>query len=59
MGWVEYVARTGKKRNVCRVLVGNPQRKNHFEELWLDGIVVLKLTLKKWDGKPYTGSGRG
>jgi hypothetical protein len=36
-----------KKRNEYRGLVGNPQRKNHFEDVCLDGVIILKFILKK------------
>jgi hypothetical protein len=29
MRWAKHVARMGKKKNACRVLVGKPEGKNH------------------------------
>jgi hypothetical protein len=40
----------GEKINVCRVLVGKPEGKNHLEDLGVDGRITLKWTFKKWDG---------
>jgi len=41
MGWVGHVARMGEKRNVCSVLVGNPEGKRPLRRgrhIWEDNI---------------------
>jgi len=42
MKWVGYVARMGEMRNAYRVLVGKPERKNHAEDLGVDGRMMLE-----------------
>jgi hypothetical protein len=37
MGWAGHVARMGEGRNVYRVLVGKPERKNHLKDQGVDG----------------------
>jgi hypothetical protein len=39
MRWAEHVARMGEKRNVCRLLVGKPERKRTTRKTrhrWVD-----------------------
>jgi hypothetical protein len=45
MRWAGHVARMGEGRNMCRVLVGNPEGKNHLKDQGPDGRMVLKWTL--------------
>jgi len=40
----------GDRRGVCKVLVGKPNGKRPFEDLGIDGRVILKWIFKKWDG---------
>jgi hypothetical protein len=37
MRWAGHVACMGEGRNLCRVLVGKPERKDHLEDQGLDG----------------------
>jgi len=60
IGWVGLVARMGKKRSVCRVLVGKPEGKNHLEYPGVDGRIILRWIFRKWDvgyGLDCFGSG--
>ena len=34
---------------------GDLRERNHFEDLGVDGSIVLKWILKKWDGEAWTG----
>jgi len=60
IGWVGLVAHMGKKRSVCRVLVGKPEGKNHLEDPGVDGRIILRWIFRKWDvgyGLDFSGSG--
>jgi hypothetical protein len=37
------------------VLVGSLNIRNHLEDLGVDGRILLKCILKKWDEKTWTG----
>jgi hypothetical protein len=49
MRWVGHVARTGDRRNAYRVLVGRPAGRKHLEDLGVDGSIMLKCILNKWN----------
>jgi hypothetical protein len=40
----------GERRGACRVLVGKSEGRDHFEDIDIDGMIILKCILKKWDG---------
>jgi len=39
------------RRGAYRVLVGKPEGKNNFEDLGVDGNIILKWIFRKWDGE--------
>jgi len=45
----------GKMRNAYTILVRKPEGKRPFEDLGVDGRVILKLILGKQGGKLWTG----
>jgi hypothetical protein len=50
MRWAGHVARMGERRGVYRVLVGQPERRDHLEEPGKDGRIILRWSFRKWDG---------
>jgi hypothetical protein len=43
-------------KGVYRVLVGKPEGKGHLEILDVDGMILLRWILRKWDVWAWTGS---
>jgi hypothetical protein len=39
----------GQRRGAHRVLVGKPEGRNHFEDPGVDGRIILKCILEKWN----------
>jgi hypothetical protein len=42
-------------RDAYRVLVGKPEGFYHLEEPGIDGTILLKWIVEKWDGRAWTG----
>jgi hypothetical protein len=42
MTWAEHIARIGKKRNACRILVRKPERKRYDGVVWT-GVIWLRI----------------
>jgi hypothetical protein len=55
MRWAGHVARMGEKRNAYRLLVGNPEGKNHQEDQDIGYWIILGWILERWDGLMWTG----
>jgi len=54
---VQRVECMGERRGVYRVLVGILKGRDHLEEdLGRDESIILKLILRKWVGRVWTGS---
>ena len=51
-----HVARMGERRGVYRVLVGKPEGKNHLGDPGIDGKIILRWILRKYDVVVWTGS---
>ena len=49
MRWVGRIAWLGKRRNAYRSLVGKPKHRVCFEDLRVNGKIMLKWDLKKWN----------
>ena len=56
MRWAGHVARMGDRRGVYRDLVEKPKGKNHLGDPGVDGRIVLRWILRKWDVGVWTGS---
>jgi hypothetical protein len=48
--WAGYVARMGEERNVYKVLMGNPEGKNHLEDQGVDGRMGSEWILERLAG---------
>jgi hypothetical protein len=49
MRWAGHVARKKEKRNAYRILVGNPEGKNHSEDQGVGEWTILKWILERSD----------
>jgi len=49
MRWAGYVARRGDRRGAYRVSMARPYENDQFEDLSIDGRIILKHVLKNWD----------
>jgi hypothetical protein len=47
MKWADHVARMEGMRIVLKMLVGKPERKNHWEDQGVDGSIILEWILEK------------
>jgi hypothetical protein len=45
MRWAGHVARMGEGRGVYRILIGRPERRDHWEELGVGRRIILRWTL--------------
>jgi len=39
----------GERRGLYRVLMGNLREREHFEDLGIDGGIILRWIFRKWD----------
>jgi len=44
-----------KRRGVNRILVGKPERNNHWGDPDVDGRIILRWIFRKWEGVVGTG----
>jgi hypothetical protein len=51
MRWVGHVARMEEMRNSYNILIGKSERKNHLEDLGIDGGIILEWILEKQSEK--------
>jgi hypothetical protein len=45
----------GDRGGVYRVLEGNLRKRNHVEDLGVDGTIILKRIFKNWDREAWIG----
>jgi hypothetical protein len=55
MRWAGHVECTGEGRNVYRILMGNPEGKDHLEVQGVDGRMGPKWTLGRLAGGVWSG----
>jgi len=49
MGWAGHVARMRESIGAYRVLVGKSEGKDHLENPGVDGSMIFRWILRKWD----------
>ena len=57
MRWARHVARMGEERGVYRVLVWKTEGIDHWEDLGVDGWIILGWISRRWDVGILTGLG--
>jgi hypothetical protein len=58
MRWAGHAARMGKKRNICRILVGKPEGKRPLRRPRHRWWIILKWILERSDGVVWCGLDR-
>ena len=48
--WAGHVARIGRRDLYTGFWLGNLRERDHWEDLGVDGRIILKFIFKKWDG---------
>ena len=59
MRWARHVARMEEGRVVHKVLVGNLRERYHWGDQDVDGRIILRWILRKWEGEWVVGTGWG
>jgi hypothetical protein len=49
MRWAGYVVRMGERGVMYRVLWGNLREKDHLGDPGIDGRIILRWILRKWE----------
>ena len=55
MRWPDHVAHMEEGRGVQKVLVRKPEGKSHWGNQDIDGRIILRWILRKWEGVVGTG----
>jgi hypothetical protein len=50
MNWAGYVAPMKQREEYGRFWLGNLKEEDHLEDPGIDGRIILKWIIKKWDG---------
>jgi len=64
MRWVRHVAHTGERRGIHRVLVGNPEERDHLGDPGINGRIIFRWIFRKryiglWTGSIWLRMGTG
>jgi hypothetical protein len=57
MRWAGHVERMGEEKGVYRVIGGNLRERDHWRDTGVDGRIILRWILRKWDVRLWTGLG--
>ena len=57
MRWAGHVARMGAKRVCIGSWCGNRRERDHWEDIGLDGWIILGWISRRWDVGVWTGLG--
>jgi hypothetical protein len=49
-------SRCGERKGLSRVLVKKPEGRDHLGDTGVDGRIILRWILRKWDVRVWTGS---
>ena len=54
------MAHMGDWKGACRVLVGRGDlmKRDHLEDVGVDGRIILRWIFRNWDGEAWTGLSR-
>ena len=55
MRWAGHVTRMEEGRGVHKVLMGKPDLRGHWGDQDVDGRIILRWILRKWEGVVGTG----
>jgi hypothetical protein len=55
---IEGIKRTGKRRGVYRFYWENLKERDHLEDPDIDGSIILRWIVSKWDEEAWTGLGQ-
>jgi hypothetical protein len=56
MRCLEHVARIGERRGVCAGFWwGNLSERDHLKDPGIDGNIILRQVIRKWDVEVWTG----
>jgi len=55
MRWAGHVVRMGEERGCIRSCCGNRMEGDHWEDLGVDGWIILRWISRRWDVGIWTG----
>jgi len=52
MRWAGHVACMGERKHIYRILVGNLRERDNLGDSGIDGRIILRWIIRKWNGEP-------